>query len=218
MKAKTSADYQREFRKRLREKGLVKKEVWILPEHTPRLSIVEKQLRIATDNGIQINQAQIDLDEDGLLSTQSAVLWSNSQLFEALAKEDLFVSEQASIELIEGIEPALYLIMHDYGDLEVFLNVTGEQVIVESILWPKADVVDITAFNDAVLRTHKYFPLSTISLEQGSDGVDYYMMFGALSSASLLSNIVYEIEVLASNVIQAANAYAEFIVPASEAS
>ncbi|KZY77149.1 hypothetical protein A3739_22870 [Oleiphilus sp. HI0067] len=44
----------------------------------------------------------------------------------------------------------------------------------------------------------------------GDEG-DYYHMFGALSSTSLLSNVVFEIEVLASNVIQATEAYSEFL-------
>ena len=45
-------------------------------------------------------------------------------------------------------------------------------------------------FNDAVLRTHKYFPLSTVSLDNmGSAGQDYYYI-GALSSTSILSNVV----------------------------
>jgi uncharacterized protein YjfI (DUF2170 family) len=36
-------------------------------------------------------------------------------------------------------------------------------------------------------------------------------MFGALSSSSILDNVVFEIEVLASNVIQATEAYADFL-------
>jgi uncharacterized protein YjfI (DUF2170 family) len=44
------------------------------------------------------------------------------------------------------------------------------------------------------------------------DGDDCYHMFGALSSQSSLQNIVFEIEMLASNVIQATQAYAEFLL------
>jgi len=69
----------------------------------------------------------------------------------------------------------------------------------------------VTGFNDAVLRTHKYFPLSTISLDKLGDDGDYYHMFGALSSSSILHNVVFEIEVLANNVIQATEAYSEFL-------
>ena len=86
----------------------------------------------------------------------------------------------------------------------------GDQIIVEAVLWSASDVSDPVQFNDAVLRTHKYLPLSTISLDQ-VDGEDYYHMFGALSATSLLANVVFEIEVLASNVIQATEAYGEFL-------
>ena len=36
-------------------------------------------------------------------------------------------------------------------------------------------------------------------------------MFGALSSLSSMENIIYEIEVLANNVIQATEAYNEYL-------
>ena len=101
--------------------------------------------------------------------------------------------------------------MHEYGDLSIYMNVAGDQIIAESVLWPSDDVADLAGFNDAVLRTHKYFPLSTVSLEPGPNGKDYYMMFGALSSSSIISSVVYELEALASNVIQATTAYAEFL-------
>ena len=108
--------------------------------------------------------------------------------------------------------------MGEYGDLPVFLTVSGEQIIVESILWSVDEVADVNGFNDAILRTHKYFPLSTISLDQLGQSGDYYHMFGALSSTSILSNVVFEIEVLASNVIQATEAYSEFLKLSVEAS
>jgi len=98
------------------------------------------------------------------------------------------------------------------------LTVAGDQIVVESVLWSTSEVADVDGFNQAILRTHKYFPLSTISLDQMVDGSDCYHMFGALSATSLLENVVLEIEVLASNVIQATEAYDEFLLPAAKAS
>ena len=46
MEEKTSAYYQRLHRQRLREQGLVKKEVWILPEHGAALHRLEKLMRL----------------------------------------------------------------------------------------------------------------------------------------------------------------------------
>ena len=45
MEQKTSAHYQRLHRQRLREQGLVKKEVWVLPEYSAVLHLLERQMR-----------------------------------------------------------------------------------------------------------------------------------------------------------------------------
>lgn len=137
--------------------------------------------------------------------------WNVNDLYGALEKERLVTDSQAAIELIDGVGPSIYIIMREYGDLPVFLTVSGHQIIVESVLWEVSAVNDRDAFNDVVLRTHKYFPLSTISLDHLDDGHDYYQMFGALSAESGLAEIVLEIETLASNVIQATEAYGEFL-------
>lgn len=204
MKPKSSAHYQREFRKRLREQGLVKKEVWIRPEHTKQLSRVEKQLR-------ELEGLSNSANGDHLMADEKKEIWTTSTLFEALKKTELFDSGSATIELIEGIEPALHIVMREFGDLPLFLTVSGDQIVVEAALWSADEVVDKNRFNDAVLRTHKYFPLSTISLDSLGEGKDYYFMFGALSSTSILLNVVFEIETLATNVLQATEAYSDFL-------
>ena len=73
------------------------------------------------------------------------------------------------------------------------------------------DVRGVEKFNDEVLRTHKLFPLSTISLDTMPDGNQYYTMFGALSATSIIENVIFEIETLADNVIKATEAYGDYI-------
>lgn len=206
MSPKSSAHYQRKYRERLREQGLVKKEVWIRPEHSERLAEVEKVLRdtFAPADTVPTNMGVLTMN-------QNTKRWTTSDLCDALVRTDLVQSAKAKIELIDGVEQALYITMIEYGDLPVFLTVEGEQIIVESLLWSVDEVADKDAFNEAVLRTHKFFPLSTISLDKTGDRGDYYHMFGALSASSTLENVVLEVEVLASNVIQATEAYAEFL-------
>ena len=99
----------------------------------------------------------------------------------------------------------------------IFATVFGEQIIVESVLCPQSDVSDVQRFNETILRTHKYFPLSTISLDTLADGESYYHMFGSLSATSRMLNIMFEIEILARNVIQATEAYEEFLSATAEA-
>ena len=212
MKAKSSAHYQREYRQRLRDLGLVKKEVWILPEHAAKLLAYEKELRKAalsqTTSG-EINTIGINKGVINMMDT--AERWTTESLYTALASASLFCEGAATTDLIEGADTSIHIVMHEFGDLPLFLTVAGEQIIVEAVLWSVDDVIDSAKFNDVVLRTHKYFPLSTISLDSLSDGKDYYHMFGALSASSILSNVILEIETLASNVIQATEAYGEYI-------
>jgi uncharacterized protein len=214
MRAKSSAHYQREYRKRLREQGLVKKEVWIHPDNAKWLATVEKQMRVqGGSNRVAGVSTMLESVSEKVNS------WTTHSLFEALGEAELFQSGQASVEIIDGIDPALHVVMHEYGDLPVFLTVSGEQIIAESVLWSVSEVTDVNCFNEVVLKTHKYFPLSTISLDNMGKGGDYYHMFGALSSSSILQNVIFEIEVLANNVIQATEAYSEFLsIPVEAAS
>jgi len=202
MESKSSAHYQRLYRQRLREQGLVKKEVWILPEHTASLAAYERKLR-------QPNARLASMEkEEGMSMPQ---IWTAQALYDALSAAELFKGGQASIELIQSADASLHVTMHEYGDLPVFIAVFGEQIVVESLLWPVADVRDSAAFNEEVLRTHKLFPLSSIGLETLPDGQPCYTMFGALSSASTLTDVVFEIELLADNVIKATEAYEGFL-------
>ena len=143
--------------------------------------------------------------------TDSESMWTTERLQTALLATELFSEGRASAKLIDGVEPSLEIEMHEYGDLPIYMSVFGEQIIAESLLWPALDVEDVAGFNDAILRTHKYFPLSTVSLDRLTDGKEYYQMFGALSATSRIHNVLLEIETLASNVIQATEAYADFL-------
>lgn len=208
MQKKSSAHYQREYRNRLREQGLVKKEVWILPENARRLAMFELELRVSAK---QVVASGLLPAKGESRMTDVVNRWTTASLHDALAKADMFTAKRADLELIEGVSPALHIVMYEYGDLPLFLTVSGEQIVVEAMLWSVSEVNNPALFNETVLRTHKYFPLSNISLDK-MDGDDCYHMFGALSSASSLQDVILEIEMLASNVIQATEAYSEFLI------
>jgi uncharacterized protein YjfI (DUF2170 family) len=208
MQKKSSAHYQREYRNRLREQGLVKKEVWILPENARRLAMFELELRVSAKQVVSSGLLQAKGESR---MTDVVNRWTTASLHDALAKADMFAARRADLELIDGVSPALHIVMYEYGDLPLFLTVSGEQIVVEAMLWSVSEVNNPSLFNETVLRTHKYFPLSNISLDK-MDGDDCYHMFGALSSASSLHDVILEIEMLASNVIQATEAYSEFLI------
>lgn len=206
MTKKTSADYQREYRKRLREQGLVKKEVWVLPENGKQLSQFEKELRQHQPDerlGLTIGE--------NTMNDKLANKWNTGSLFNALKDSPAFSNGDCSIEIIDGIDSSVVVSMHEYGDLPIFVTVGGEQILAEAVLFSTEDVNDSAQFNEYVLKTHKYLPLSTISIDSDSEHGDYYHMFGALSATSSIGEVVNEIDTLAENVIQATEAFRAFL-------
>lgn len=222
MERKTSAFYQHRHRERLREQGLLKKELWVLPEYADELAAIERQMRQPRDDA---GRDEYDTHGESTMtaSTAKAVLpagatairnavapgampWTARRLCDALASAEQVRDGGCAVELIEGAEPGLYLTMYDYGDLPLFMAVVGQQIIVEAMLWPVSQVRDPVRFNEEVLRTHKLFPLSTLGIET-IDGEAVYIMFGALSASSSLAEVLFEIETLADNVIRATEAY-----------
>ncbi len=133
--------------------------------------------------------------------------WTTQSLYEALVQSEPGKEGLIEIELIEGADPGILIIMKEFGDLPLLMSVSGSQIIVDSLLWPVDDVDDSAAFNTMILKTHKLFPLSTFGIRSGADGRDYYEMFGSLSASSVLESVIFEFETLADNAIQAAEAY-----------
>lgn len=201
MKRKSSAYYQSLYRQRLREQGLVKKEIWILPEHAKALGEIEQKLRLPASGGGEVVNGSLEGGQH----------WTAQSLYAALLTQELFVQKRASVELLQGTELTLHIEMHEYGDLPLFLAISGEQIIVEGVLWATDEVVNVASLNEAILRTHKLFPLSSIALEYNPDGVSYYTMYGALSASSKLVNVILEVEMLTDNIIKATEAYAEHL-------
>ncbi|MGF1757647.1 YjfI family protein [Photobacterium sagamiensis] len=91
------------------------------------------------------------------------------------------------------------LVIRNEDSIEAFLAVSGEQILVEVLLFPQQQVKDINALNNDILRTHKMFPLSTIGINE-IQGDSYYVAFGSLSSQSKAESIVIEVATLFRNV------------------
>ena len=198
-----SSYYQSRYRARLREQGYVKREIWIPPEYTKILKDCETALRvgilptISKSNGIIAPESEMSKDEN----------WTTETLHRALAQSEAATEDAIKVELVAGIDPGILITMSEFGDLPLLMSVSGSQILVETLLWPVAEVKDAAAFNDLILRTHKLLPLSIFGIRQGPDGKDYYEMFGSLSAGSILESVQFEIETLADNAMQAAEAY-----------
>lgn len=122
--------------------------------------------------------------------------WDLSQL-ETLLKQnnDLVVTQEDNCLLIAN------------GDgLDAWLAISGEQIIVESLLFSTNEVKDGAALNEEILKTHMLFPLTTVGISHVA-GEEYYTAFGALSSQSKEESVLIEIETLFQNVEAFLDAY-----------
>lgn len=196
-KPKTSTHYVRNLRARLAEAGLVKREFWILPENVGALRGIEKVLR-QPFYGDRIKMENFMTESSN---------WTIRSLHNALAELEAVTSGRILLTLGEGAEPGISLTMTEYGDLPIYIAVSGDQILVDATLVEVAQVKDVAEFNHLVLRSRDLFPLSSVGVETLGDGTDVYCMFGALSAASTLTVVVQEVMTLAENVIHAVEAF-----------
>ena len=195
---------QQTRRQKLRSDGLVMREVWILPQHAPVLLKIERLLRKPNAHPlIHALKGVSSAMSNGLINTQS--------LLAGLQSGELAASGRYTFSLVEGLEPVIQAIAHDYGDVHVYIAVTGEIAIAQATLFPVARVRDTARLNDRVLRTEKLFDLANISIDAHPDGSEFYVIYGALRASSSLSDIEFEIDTLARNAVDAAAAYREFV-------
>lgn len=191
--------HQRAYRERMRQAGLVKKDVWIRPEHARALAEIEKNLRHA--------DACLPLTEGEAMRG-----WQLADLHGALLQSPAVTSGLITPEWVEAQPPGLHLVMHEYGDLSLFVAKSGSQIVVEAWLWPLAAVADPAAFNAHVLATHKLLPLSGVAIE-AIGGVPGYILFGALDADSGLASLMLEIDTLADNTIAVSEAWQGYLRP-----
>ena len=199
MASKKSSYYQSRYRARLRENGYVKREIWIPPDYTKILKDCETALRAGVMPFIPKTVTERKMSEDRN--------WTTATLYEALAQSETAGEGEIEVELVEGADPGILITMTEFGDLPLLMSVSGSQILVDTLLWPVDAVNDPAAFNEMIMKTHKLLPLSTFGIRQGPDGKEYYEMFGSLSAGSILESILFEIETLADNAMQAADAY-----------
>lgn len=198
MASKKPAYYQSKYRERLREKGYVKREIWIPPDYTKVLKDCEAALRAGVMPIILRTGTEREMSQEN---------WTTESLLAALQQSEPVTAGDIEVDLVEGADPGILVTMKEFGDLSLLMSVSGSQIIVDTQLWAVEEVDDSAAFNEMILKTHKLFPLSTFGIVVGPDGRDYYEMFGSLSAGSILESVIFEIETLADNALQAAEGY-----------
>lgn len=126
--------------------------------------------------------------------------WNLKQLEELFQQQDSWTA-QAENE-------CLYITNED--GLDAYIAISGDQILAETILFERSQVSDTTGLNEEILKTHQYFPLSTIAISQ-INGLEYYVAFGALSSQSKAESVVIELETLFQNVSGFLDTYETFL-------
>jgi uncharacterized protein YjfI (DUF2170 family) len=126
--------------------------------------------------------------------------WELSQLAEAIsAQEGYVVTHEADCLLIANED-----------GIDAWLAISGEQILVESLLFSIDEVKDKAALNEEILRTHMLFPLTTIGISAVA-GTQYYTAFGSLSSQSKEESVLIEVSTLFQNVEAFLDAYQDFL-------
>lgn len=109
---------------------------------------------------------------------------------------------------IPGEVEVLQIIVEDREELPVFVSSSEEQILCIAYLFKEEEVQNssIDEMNTAMLTSNISIPLSSFAKID-----DQYVIYGALSVNSSLEDIVHEIEVLSSNVLEAIEAMSEYL-------
>lgn len=98
------------------------------------------------------------------------------------------------------------LLIANQDGIDAWLAISGEQILVESLLFSSTQVADKAALDHEILSTHMVFPLTTVGIST-INGEEYYTAFGALSAHSKAESIIIEVETLFQNVVSFLDAY-----------
>lgn len=112
-------------------------------------------------------------------------------------------------DLVVTREEQCLLIANQDG-IDAWLAISGEQIIVESLLFAASQVSDKAALDHDILSTHMLFPLTTVGISTVGDE-EYYTAFGALSAQSRGESIVIEVQTLFQNVASFLDAYESYL-------
>lgn len=206
-KLSANALAQRQFRARMREKGLVPHQVYVLPMHKITLDAVEVALRHPL-----LPQSLATLTQDHLAAMTLA--WTTTSLQQALLDQQR--SAAWNPEFHNDTPDSLTLVLPEHGDLPVHLAVAGQQIMASVVLFPATSVTDRAALNDAALRVGPHTVFSGVGIQRVGDE-DIYIAYGQLSARSSLDSIIEEIEALGHNALDFVSVFSTFLSPSTGA-
>ncbi len=111
-------------------------------------------------------------------------------------------------ELIDGETPLVKVTIEDRDEFPIYVTASSDQMLCVIYLFDEAQIIadKIHEMNEAMLRLSLPMPLSSFA-KVGNQ----YVVFGALSSDSQDSVILYELETLSDNALDAIEALEQFL-------
>ncbi|WCN11090.1 YjfI family protein [Marinomonas mediterranea] len=121
--------------------------------------------------------------------------WTLESIHNTFTQTGFYQSHHVSASFEES---TLTLIFNEFGDLPIIMAIGDGQILVEAALVERHEFENPSEIDYRLLTTHKYLPLSTIGI-QPIGGVDWYVIFGALSTNSKIEVIIEELQLLVRN-------------------
>lgn len=199
----TPAERTRLWREERARLGLVKLEMWVPPAARSDIQAAARAIITASSRGPALSRNPDpppgSFQMDHVIDTD----WSVKSLAQALGESRLVREGELTARVLEGADPVLQIIMHEHGDLPVFLSVGADQIVVSALMWPVDEQANADKFNIFLLKAQKLVPLSNFGITTVA-GRDYYEIFGELSCKTTLQTVIIELRTLADNAIRAA--------------
>lgn len=129
--------------------------------------------------------------------------WTQQALANALHAAD-----GMNIDIIDN-EHSLTIEMNDYGDLQLSIFLTSNQIIIETLIFPVSHIPNQAEFNYFLLRNQKILPLSSVGISHVQNE-EYYVIFGALSLGASLADVILEMTTLVENALDLAEVTEEY--------
>jgi uncharacterized protein len=199
-----AAERTRAWREARRQAGFVKIEVWAPAACKPDILSAVQAIVVESARGPALktnpNPPKGVRHMDSVIDTA----WTIHTLRDGLVESSLVREDEMTVTVVEGVEPVLLVVMHEFGDLPIYVSGGGLQLVVSTLLWPCDEQNDRAAFNEFLLKAQKIVPLSNFGITT-IEGRDYYELMGEISSKTTLQTLLIELRTLADNAIAAAS-------------
>ncbi len=110
-------------------------------------------------------------------------------------------------EIVDG--EVLQIVVDDREEFPVFVTIDDGQILCVSNLWNKSEIREgaDNELNTMLLELNLPVPLSAFAITRGGQ----YCIYGSLSPASIIDNVVLEVETLSDNTLSAIEEFSEYL-------